>query len=152
VLYSGQLGMFNRACTTRVLECIHAYDRRKRKIFTRDVNNIGDIFLPFNRGKKCDSTPSDTMLVSCHSDDANIRGGGVVFYCALPINIGHVETDINVPVKDNPTAPQPVSPKLCSTLCLSADHICLPFISFAGRRLAESLSEQGMNSTRSQRF
>ena len=32
----------------------------------------------------------------------------------------------NSPVSDNPTAPQPVSPKLVNTLCFNAAHMVFP--------------------------
>jgi hypothetical protein len=50
-------------------------------LLTRNVYDVGYVFVPFNRGQKSDSAPSDSMVVSRNSYDANIRGGRVIFYC-----------------------------------------------------------------------
>ena len=57
-------------------------------------------------------------------------------------------------MRDEPTAPQPVSPKCVMTLCLSAAQMCLLVVGSSVMRegwLGLGLG-MGRNSTRSQRF
>ena len=60
---------------------------------------------------------------------------------------------MNLLVNEEPTAPQPVSPKLEITLCLSAAHILLLVMSPCAGVVRPGIGARtGRNSTKSQRF
>ena len=123
---------------------------------TRHMDDIRDVFAPFNRREQGDPSPRRLVMIARDAYDAHIGGRRVILdymHTQLPL---HSKLGENSLVSEAETAPQPTSPKFAITLCLSADHICLLLIPLssgedASRALAVA-DGHGMSSTRSHLF
>lgn len=156
--YRCELCMLYGSCVPWLYRIESGTTTRSKSILTREVHDVGNVSLTLYGCYQSESAPNNVVMVSCNADDTDIGGWRIVFDWKSILTrelAGNEDMSwINAPVNDSPTAPQPVSPKLATILCLRAPHICFSSKLLVGWP-ADCFglpNETGMNSTRSQRF
>ena len=160
MLDGGQLGMFNGAYAQ--LRKRQQNRTRAREARTGDVHDVGDARPALDRGQKRRRGPRDAIRLARDAHDAEVRRRREVLHCARTHT--HIRSDPravkvgekhDAPLRDAPTAPQPVSPKCAITLWRRAAQMCFPVSStppLPPRRAGSESPGAGRNSTRIQRF
>lgn len=152
MLNGRRLCFFDCAC---VYSCWqqHVSVTRIIRDFTRQMDSLGYISEAIERRNESHSSPCYAMVIPCNANDAYARRRRKIFDCKANASLAsrtaqRMRSYRNAPVRDPPTAPHPVSPKLRITLSLRAFQTVFEVtgVEFVGR------ISTGINSTRSHRF